>query len=247
MNVDALMMHGVDWRGEDLAGWDGARLWSRGGIRLDAPPAMLEGLPAIALDCELYAGRGRFVDALRACSGGHWSEDLGLMVFDAPDCAAPAWTDRLDLARQAIGRARRARAVEVRCASGTADAIAWMREIRAGARPALPGRPHETTAQAQKGNIAMPHTNRSKANRNAWSNPMPAEVRTVLERAGLSQQAAAELIYAGRKSMENWVAEGGSEQRAMHPGLFELLKIKTGQMPPAFYRDLLAMKEGKGK
>ncbi|HKQ24073.1 MAG TPA: hypothetical protein VJT81_06485 [Burkholderiales bacterium] len=89
------------------------------------------------------------------------------------------------------------------------------------------------------------HPNRSKNNRTAWSNPTPAEVRTVLERAGLSQQAGADLIYAGRKSMENWVADGGNEQRAMHPGLFELLKIKSGQMPLSFYRDLLAMREEK--
>lgn len=58
------MMHGQDWRGEDLAGWyaaekldgcraywDGTTLWSRGGLAIKAPAEVLVGLPpGFALD-----------------------------------------------------------------------------------------------------------------------------------------------------------------------------------------------------
>jgi putative transcriptional regulator len=55
--------------------------------------------------------------------------------------------------------------------------------------------------------------------------PAPAEICKARENAQLTQEAAAARIYSARRSWENW--EGGV--REMHPGLFELFLIKTGQ------------------
>ena len=40
--------------------WDGQRLWSRGGLPIAAPAWFTQKLPAVALDGELWMGRGRF-------------------------------------------------------------------------------------------------------------------------------------------------------------------------------------------
>ena len=56
--------------------------------------------------------------------------------------------------------------------------------------------------------------------------PTPAEIRQARDVAGLTQAAAAERIYSTRRTWENW--EAGI--REMHPGLFELFLIKTGQL-----------------
>ncbi len=92
------MMHGMDWGGQDPAGWfitekldgrrlfwDGAALWTRSGRQI--PNSF--GLPAgIALDGEQWAGRGR-----------HWRSPLARFVaFDCP--SAPGdWPQRIAAAR----------------------------------------------------------------------------------------------------------------------------------------------------
>ena len=58
-------------------------------------------------------------------------------------------------------------------------------------------------------------------------NPTPAEIRAVREAAELTQAQAAELIHATRRAWENWESEGGDESRRMHPGLFELFRLKA--------------------
>jgi hypothetical protein len=56
--------------------------------------------------------------------------------------------------------------------------------------------------------------------------PTPEQI--VEARAGISQRAAAELIFAGSsKTWQNW--EIG--KRAMPPGMFELFLLKTFQHP----------------
>lgn len=55
--------------------------------------------------------------------------------------------------------------------------------------------------------------------------PAPAEIRAARELAQLTQDAAAARIYSKRRTWENW--EGGIAD--MHPGLFELFLLKTGQ------------------
>lgn len=74
----------------------------------------------------------------------------------------------------------------------------------------------------------MAHANRSKTARTEVSNPTPAEIRAAREKAGLTKPQAAELIHGSLRAWEDWETEGDNNRR-MHPGLFELFQIKTGQ------------------
>lgn len=55
--------------------------------------------------------------------------------------------------------------------------------------------------------------------------PSPEEIREFRTAAGLSQTAAALLIYSTKRTWQDW--EAGVAK--MHPGLWELFLIKTGQ------------------
>lgn len=68
------------------------------------------------------------------------------------------------------------------------------------------------------------HPNRSK-HKDGRSTPEPAEIAAARATAGLTQTEAAEKIHGTLRSWQDY--EGG--QRRMHPGLFELFLIKTGQ------------------
>lgn len=57
------------------------------------------------------------------------------------------------------------------------------------------------------------------------NNPTPQEIRAAREAAHLTQTAAAELIYSKLRTWQDW--EAG--KRKMHPGLFELFKIKVSE------------------
>ena len=73
--------------------------------------------------------------------------------------------------------------------------------------------------------LIMPnHPNRSRRVAPAAS-PPPEKVRAARETAGLSQTGAAALIYCTLRGWQEW--EAGN--RRMHPGLFELFKIKTSK------------------
>lgn len=68
--------------------WDGQALWSRGGERIVAPPWFTVGWPAVPLDGELWAGRGRFeftVSTVRRQQpdSAAWRA-IRFMVFDLP-------------------------------------------------------------------------------------------------------------------------------------------------------------------
>jgi DNA ligase-1 len=72
--------------------WDGKQLWTRGGERIIAPPWFTASLPAVPMDGELWAGRGRFAQAVSTVrsqtpNDAAWHE-LHFMVFDLP--AQPA-------------------------------------------------------------------------------------------------------------------------------------------------------------
>jgi len=54
-------------------------------------------------------------------------------------------------------------------------------------------------------------------------NPSPLEIRQARELAGLSQTAAAALISSTLRTWQDW--EAGKAR--MHPGLWELFRIKT--------------------
>ncbi|WP_043113169.1 DNA ligase [Solimonas flava] len=80
------------WVSEKLDGvrayWDGARLWTRGGQPIVAPPGYTAGWPHEPLDGELWAGRGRF-EAVSAAvrryepDARDW-QPIRLMAFDLP-------------------------------------------------------------------------------------------------------------------------------------------------------------------
>lgn len=58
---------------------------------------------------------------------------------------------------------------------------------------------------------------------NSPSSPMPGEVRAARESQGLSQTDAAALVHSALRSWQQW--EAGD--RRMHPGLWELFRLKT--------------------
>lgn len=55
------------------------------------------------------------------------------------------------------------------------------------------------------------------------ANPDPAQVRSAREAAGLTQTQAANLIHGTLRTWQQW--EAGD--RRMHPGLWELFRLKT--------------------
>lgn len=67
------------------------------------------------------------------------------------------------------------------------------------------------------------HPNRGA--RSAASHPAPEEVLAARESAGLTQSAAARLVYSTLTAWQKW--EWG--MRSMHPALYELFRLKTGQ------------------
>ena len=78
--------------------------------------------------------------------------------------------------------------------------------------------------------IVSNHPNRGKANRSAWSTPTPAEIRASREIVGLTQTDAAAKVYATLRAWQNWESEDPAESRRMHPAIFELFLLKTGQL-----------------
>lgn len=72
--------------------WDGTRLLSRLGNEFHAPNWFLEGLPREThLDGELWAGRGKFSEAVSAVKkkvpvDDEWSR-IAYQVFDIPECS----------------------------------------------------------------------------------------------------------------------------------------------------------------
>lgn len=66
------------------------------------------------------------------------------------------------------------------------------------------------------------HPNRGR--RGAHSNPTPPEIIELRHSYDLTQSEAAELVYAGLRTWQDW--ESG--ERRMHPGLWALFQIKVG-------------------
>ena len=62
--------------------------------------------------------------------------------------------------------------------------------------------------------------------------PTPAEIRAAREAAGLSQDAAAALLYKARGTWAQWEArEGSPNHRAMDPAFWELFQLKARPKP----------------
>ncbi|MBB1602420.1 DNA ligase [Variovorax sp. UMC13] len=85
--------------------WDGRQLWTRGGERVMAPIWFTAPLPAVPMDGELWAGRGRFEFATSTVRSqvpvdAAWRE-MRFMVFDLP--AEPGdFTTRLAALRRLL-------------------------------------------------------------------------------------------------------------------------------------------------
>lgn len=67
------------------------------------------------------------------------------------------------------------------------------------------------------------HPNRSDVR--AGHSPAPEEVAAARRQAGLTLEAAAALVYTKTRAWQRW--EAGD--RAMHPALWELFRLKSGQ------------------
>ena len=85
--------------------WDGKRLLTRGGEIIHAPAWFIAGWPAVPLDGELWAGRGRFAQAVSTArtqqpDDAAW-RSMRFMVFDLP-AHGGTFDDRLPVLRQTI-------------------------------------------------------------------------------------------------------------------------------------------------
>lgn len=69
------------------------------------------------------------------------------------------------------------------------------------------------------------HPNRSRAGTES-ANPTPDEIKCMRERFHLSVADAAHLVHGAEKKWQQW--EEGSAR--MHPGLWELFRIKAGKL-----------------
>lgn len=78
------------------------------------------------------------------------------------------------------------------------------------------------------------HPNRGQ--RGPGANPRPDEVRAARHAAGFTQAQAARLIHGTLRAWEGYEApEGAPGARRMHPGLWELFRLKTA--PPVVEMD----------
>lgn len=98
------------------AWWDGQSLRTRSGLPLVAPPWFLAGLPAVALDGELWLGRGRF-EALAAAVRrrqplDHEWRQIRYMVFELP-LAAGTFAQRAQRIEALVRQQRHAPLVAV--------------------------------------------------------------------------------------------------------------------------------------
>jgi DNA-binding XRE family transcriptional regulator len=73
------------------------------------------------------------------------------------------------------------------------------------------------------------HPNRN--GKNPAKNPKPAEIKKARIAAGLSQTAAAELIYCALGTWQQYEADPDSPcHRRMHPAFWELFKIRVAEL-----------------
>ena len=119
------------------ARWDGTHLRSRKGNTLVAPTWFLRRLPPLALDGELWAGRGRF-EALSGAVRRHVPRDaewqhITYMAFDMPQAGGPfsERAERLASLGQDIDWPG-FQAVEQRRVASRAELQRWLQDVVAG-------------------------------------------------------------------------------------------------------------------
>lgn len=125
------------WVSEKLDGvrgrWDGRRLWTRGGYPVDAPAWFTAGWPDVAMDGELWMGRGRFEETSTLvrhppADDAAWRE-VRFLVFDLPDHGG-RFEDRV-LAMRALARAGHPAWVRPVAQSQVPDDVALGARLRA--------------------------------------------------------------------------------------------------------------------
>ena len=89
--------------------WDGQRLWTRGGLVIAAPSWFTQKLPSLALDGELWMGRGRF-EALSGAVRQTQADEaawrlISFRVFEMPGAAGP-FEQRAQRLRQVVEQAQ---------------------------------------------------------------------------------------------------------------------------------------------
>jgi DNA ligase-1 len=87
--------------------WDGEKLWTRGGQRVNAPGWFTAGWPKTPLDGELWAGHGQFPKAVSTVrqqtpDEAAWRA-MHFMVFDLPAQGGP-FTERIPTLKKVIAR-----------------------------------------------------------------------------------------------------------------------------------------------
>lgn len=76
------------------------------------------------------------------------------------------------------------------------------------------------------------HPNRSRSS--PAGNPAPQDIRRAREAEGLTQTQAAALVRASLRNWQQWEADPGTiNHRRMHPGLWDLFRIRVGVLDPA--------------
>jgi DNA ligase-1 len=87
--------------------WTGSELLGRAGRRFHAPASFIADLPeGVALDGELWAGRGKRHRVIASIQSGEW-DPLWLMVFDAPH-APGGFAERIRFAETTVALSRSA-------------------------------------------------------------------------------------------------------------------------------------------
>lgn len=159
------MQHGRPWRGENVAGWyasekldgcrgywDGERMFARSGRVIPVPDAWRVKLPAMHLDGEIWAGRGKWEVTVAAVVRRQWVPDVGFFVFDAPQVDAP-WPQRIAAAKKKL-RCAFAAVVPYQEIRDIAHAAALFRKIRLGGGEGLMlWHPERRYSATRSGNI----------------------------------------------------------------------------------------------
>lgn len=147
MTLDAYIMQGRDWSGQDPTGWpmseklrgcraewDGAGLWSKSGRKIKAPGWFTDGLPAgVRLSGEVYAGRCDVETVARlAVQYGQFKRGVhSFRVFDAPNSPGNV-LERVARAASLIADAPHAAPVAFTVCEGLENLIDELRTVQDG-------------------------------------------------------------------------------------------------------------------
>lgn len=137
------MQHGMKWNGENVsrwivtekfngcrAYWDGAEMWTRGGIKIDLPASWRAELPAgIELDGEVYCGPSGDRIATDAVCYGRFPNDAVFMVFDVPSLGGELYSTRIEYVRRILC-GEKIKAVEWGFVMSSDEALRMMRSIQ---------------------------------------------------------------------------------------------------------------------